>query len=350
MPADIPRILDANANRAREALRVMEDYARFILNEPSLCDRLKSLRHALREALDTLPAGLIEAHRDTPGDVGTAVHTPAESIRRDTADVAIAAGKRLSEALRCLEEYGKLISPELGARIQSLRYEGYDLEQKLQTRLGCGSKVPQWRVCVILTESLCRKPWLEVLDAAIAGGADCLQLREKTLSDAKLLGRATVIVKRCRDAGVAAIINDRPDIALVSGAAGVHLGQTDLPVGYVRRLVGRRLIVGISTSSLVQAEAAQRSGADYCGVGPMFPTSTKMKPVPAGPDYLRDYLGNIRLPHLAIGGVNQETIAALVAAGARGVAVSAAVCGADDPAGVVAQLCSALDGACGNDA
>ena len=99
----LPRLLDANANRAREALRVLEDVARFHLNDGSLSGEAKAMRHDLRAVLDRLPAGWIEANRDTPGDVGTMIKTVAERERRDLHEVAIAAGKRLSEALRSLE-------------------------------------------------------------------------------------------------------------------------------------------------------------------------------------------------------------------------------------------------------
>jgi len=335
------RILDANANRAREALRVMEDYARFIVDDADLTARLKSIRHDLRAALDRLPPGWLEANRDVPGDVGTTITTESESSRATVAQVVIAAGKRLGESLRSIEEYLKPIDAGAAAAVEAIRYRAYDVEQRLQRRLGTVT-APQWRLCVLLTESLCTLPWLDVLDAAIEGGADCIQLREKELEDGKLLGRATVVVERCRAAGIASIINDRADVAMLVGADGVHLGQTDLPVGHVRRLVGRQLIVGVSTSNLAQAEAAAKAGADYCGVGPMFHTTTKDKPHLAGPEYLRAYVQRVPLPHLAIGGINSANVAQLVNVGGAGVAVSSCVCGSDDPAAAVRRLREAL--------
>ncbi len=335
------RILDANANRAREALRVMEDYARFIVDDADLSARLKSLRHDLRAALDRLGPGVLEANRDVEGDVGATIKTGAEARRESVAAVVLAAGKRLGESLRSLEEYLKTIDAGAAAAVEALRYRAYDAEQRLERRLGTAI-APQWRVCVLLTESLCRRPWLEVLDAALEGGADCIQLREKELEDGKLLGRATVVVERCRAAGVASVINDRADVALLVGADGVHLGQSDLPVGHVRRFAGRRLLIGVSTASLAQAEAAAKGGADYCGVGPMFPTATKDKPRLAGPEYLRQYVANVPLPHLAIGGITDRNVGELLEAGAAGVAVSSYVCGSDDPAAAVRRLREAM--------
>ena len=134
------------------------------------------------------------------------------------------------------------------------------------------------------------------------------------------------------------IINDRPDVALLAGADGVHLGQTDLAAPQVRRLVGRQLLIGVSTSNLTQAKRAQIEGADYCGVGPMFATTTKHKPVLAGPDYLKQYVAWNSLPHLAIGGITPANLPELVAAGARAVPLSRPLRAAADRAGVVRNM------------
>src|SRR4029078_7917904 len=165
--------------------------------------------------------------------------------REDVAHVVTAAGKRLGEALRTMEEYLKTSSPSDGSKIESLRYRFYDIEQKLAFTLrptACG--FPSIRLYVLLTESLCKKAWLEVAEQAIAGGTDCIQLREKNLDGAGLLDRARRLVKLCRGNNVLCIINHRPDIAIMSGADGVHLGQQDLPAREVRKLLGNDKILG----------------------------------------------------------------------------------------------------------
>jgi thiamine-phosphate pyrophosphorylase len=335
----VQRILDANANRAREALRVMEDAARFILNDQDLSRQLKQLRHDLAEALSTTVG--LTAWRDTPGDVGTTITTEREMDRAGAADVADAAGKRLSESLRALEEYGKTLPPAargFAPAIESLRYRGYALEQQLNTALGSG-KAKQWRLCVLISESLCPEGnWLRVAEAVIQGGADCIQLREKNLDSGELLSRTRQLVTLCRPKKVSVIVNDRPDVALLGNADGVHLGQTDLSCTEARKLVGNQLLIGVSTRNLDQAIQAQRDGADYCGVGPMFPTTTKHKPVIAGPVYLKEYLAWNQLPHLAIGGINPENVSKLVDSGVKGVAVSSAICASDDPRRCVEDL------------
>ena len=336
------RILDANANRAREALRVMEEAARFVLNDATLTQQLKALRHDLVTSLQIFDG--LEANRDTPSDVGTVLRVSTEQTRASSAHVAIAAGKRLSEALRTLEEYVKTLGKRqnIAQRIERLRYIGYDLEQQLNRQMGTGL-ARQWRLCVLLTNSLCTlHPWHAVLDAVIEAGADCVQVREKRMDDDSLLRRCREVVKRCRPHGVSVIVNDRPDIALLAGADGVHLGQTDLPCAETRKLFGRQLLIGVSTADLAHAHQAFRDGADYCGVGPMFRTSTKHKPSIVGPIYLRQYLDWGKLPHLAIAGITSENLGELMKIGARGIAVSSAICSAKSPGAVVRNLLGKL--------
>jgi len=223
----------------------------------------------------------------------------------------------------------------LPARIESIRYHIYDIEKRLRLALGPGL-APQWRLCVLITESLCaHQPWERVAELALEGGADCLQLREKTLPDHELLERARTLVAIARNANAHAVINDRPDVALLAGAHGVHLGRHDMTIPDARRLAGFSLFMGASTENLDQARQAHRAGADTIALGPMFPTTTKDKPRIAGPEYLRAYLAEPTLaarPHLAIGGITPDNVRQLAEAGCRGVAVSSAVCAAPDPA------------------
>ncbi len=344
------RIIDANANRAREAFRVLEDIARFVLDDRELGAALKELRHDLRGTLEALPLdrAMLLAWRDTPGDVGTSCSTEGERVRRDLADVAGAAGSRLTEALRSIEEASKTLAGadnQVPVRIERIRYTAYELERRVLASVG-PSGAPQWRLCVLVTGSLCAgRSREEIAHAAIAGGADCIQLREKDVEDAEFLEAARSIRSVTRAARVHFIVNDRPDIALLVAADGVHLGQTDLPVREARRLAGRSLLVGVSTSNVEQARHAAREGADYCGIGPMFATTTKHKPTLAGPTAVSAYLadpGASRLPHLAIGGITPGNVSQLAAFGVRGIAVSSVVCAAPDPGAVCRELRRAL--------
>ena len=159
MNGAVLRILDANINRAREALRVVEDYARFVLNDEALCGSLKGLRHDLVAATESLVGDAI-LHRDTPGDVGTATKTQAELTREDAPHVVTAAGKRLGEALRTIEEYLKTASPADAANVEAIRYRFYDVEHRLAFGLRPpAARFAAVRLYVLVTKSLCRRPW-----------------------------------------------------------------------------------------------------------------------------------------------------------------------------------------------
>lgn len=326
----VMRLLDANLNRAREALRVVEDYARFVLDDGTQSGRIKQLRHDLAAATRDC-AGEAILHRDTPGDVGRENKTDAEMQRSDIADVVTAAGKRLGEALRAIEEYLKTQSPAHAAKVESIRYRFYTLEQALAVTFRTSARFDGVRLYVLITESICRRPWLETAELALQGGADCLQLREKQLEAGELLNRARLLVELCRRHGALSIINDRPDVALLSAADGVHLGQGDLPAAEARKILGKSAIIGVSTHNPAQARQAQADGADYIGVGPCFVSGTKPRGYVAGLDWLREVAENILIPAVAIAGITEANVDEVMRAGVRRVAVTAAVAAAEDP-------------------
>ena len=227
---------------------------------------------------------------------------------------------------------------------ESIRYESYELERLLLQRLSAG-RAGQWTLCVLLTTSMCahHSP-SRVAELCIEGGASALQVREKDMDAREFLSTIRRVMEIARPAGVPVIVNDGADLAMLAGAAGVHVGQSDLSVRDVRRLAGASLLVGVSTTNLDQARRAAADGADYCGVGPMFATTTKER-APAGVGYLREYLAETAcrsVPHRAIGGIGPDNVGELVAAGCRGVAVSGAVCRSSDPRAVCERLVAAL--------
>jgi len=165
-----------------------------------------------------------------------------------------------------------------------------------------------------VTEELCRGDWFETARAALRGGADCLQLREKKLTDRELLERAKRLNALCREHEAMFIVNDRPDIAVASGAHGVHLGQEDLPVAAVRRIVPASCIVGVSTHTIEQVCAAADQAPDYIAVGPMFESPTKPQGHIAGPATLAAARAQTALPLVAIGGITAENATTVLAA------------------------------------
>jgi len=293
---------------------VMEEYARFVLDDATLCADAKNLRHALAEAVPEALAKLLLPARAIVGDVGRTVEAKREYQRTTGGEVALAAGKRLSEALRALEEYGKTIDPAFAHAIETLRYRGYELERRLALHARARQRFGLCRLYVLITESLCQGDWFATAKAALRGGVDCLQLREKDLPDAERLKRARRLGELCHDHDALFIVNDRPDLAVLSHADGVHVGQDDLGVAEARRIIGGDMIVGVSTHTGEQMEAAVAKAPDYIAVGPMFATATKPRDFVPGPSLLAGARATTSLPLVAIGGINVSNADQVLAA------------------------------------
>jgi thiamine-phosphate pyrophosphorylase len=335
---DVRRILDVNLNRAREALRVVEDYARFVRDDADAAGSAKQCRHALRRIIEAAGADALLAARDIVGDVGREVKTERELSRDEIDDVVRAAFARLSEATRVLGEYGKLMSPDAAAAAERLRYEAYELEQRVVLRSALRQRFRAVCLYVLLTEALCRGDWLQTAEAVLDGGAGCIQLREKDLDGAELLARARKLRELTTRHGALLAINDRPDIAQLAGADIVHVGQEDLSVREARRVAGAAILVGKSTHTEEQFEAAAAEQPDYFAMGPMFDSETKPQGHIAGPATLAAVRPRTALPIVAIGGVTAANAGEVYAAGADCVAVCSAVIGAADPGGVVRSI------------
>jgi thiamine-phosphate pyrophosphorylase len=341
---DTARILDASANRAREALRVIEDYCRFVLDDRLLSGELKRLRHDLTETVAGFPPGLLEA-RDTLRDVGTSLSTEGERRRLSLQGVVQANLKRLQEALRSLEEYGKLQRPDLGAALEQIRYRSYTLERAILLGTRARRRLADARLYVLITGSLCASSLDWTIQEAAAGGAEIIQLREKNLTDRKLLERARQVRRWTEKANTVFILNDRPDLARLADADGVHLGQDDLGVKEARRILGPEALIGVSTHNLDQVRQAVMDGASYIGVGPTFASLTKHFPELPGLEFIRQAAEETSLPAFVIGGVNLERVQVAIKAGARRVAVSQAICQAEDPRAAASELRRILDDA-----
>jgi thiamine-phosphate pyrophosphorylase len=202
-------------------------------------------------------------------------------------------------------------------------------------------------LCVITDPGLApARNHVGIAEAALKGGADMIQLRDKTGSLRELLPQARAIQDLCRSHGAVFIVNDRVDLALAADADGAHVGQEDLPASRARQLLGSERILGVSTHDLGQAAAAQRAGADYIGFGPMFATGTKDTGyAPRGLDALREIRRAVSLPILAIGGISLANVGDVIAAGATAPAVISAVVGAPDVAAAAAEFRKRVDAA-----
>jgi len=175
------------------------------------------------------------------------------------------------------------------------------------------------------------RPLADVLAAALAGGVDLFQLRDKAASDDELLAAAEEAKGLCQAARALFLVNDRPDLAAAAHADGVHVGQDDEPVAAARAVVGTGRIVGLSTHSIAQAEAGARSGADYIAVGPVHATPTKEGRPPIGLEPVRHAAAQVGVPWFAIGGIDAGNVDEVVAAGAARIVVVRAIAEAADP-------------------
>ncbi len=312
------RIVDAAANRAREGLRVLEDFVRFARDNRLLTAELKTWRHEFSRLLNHFGERGMLASRDTDADVGTSVRTRHETTRDALLDVVRAAFKRTQEATRTLEEVSKTLLPDVAEPLGQLRYRLYTLEKAVLTAESASERLAGRPVYLLLTEALCHHGSGPAVKEALAGGVGIVQIREKSTGDRALLEHARRVRAWTAQVGALLILNDRPDLAVLAEADGVHLGQDDLTVREARRIVGPDRIVGVSTHSLDQARRAVLDGADYIGVGPVFPSTTKSFAEFVGLELVRQIASEISLPWYAIGGIGADRIGAVVQAGPRG--------------------------------
>jgi thiamine-phosphate pyrophosphorylase len=366
------RVLDTAGNRAREGLRVVEDYVRFVLDDRYLTQLCKQLRHDLTDALGRVPAEQRLAARETQADVGTGLSTAAEQHRTDAAEVLAANFARLQEAVRSLEEFGKLFDPILAAVFKQLRYRTYTLQRAVDITRGSIARLAEARLYVLIDGRPSIEEFERLARGLIGVGVHVLQLRDKQLGDRELLERARLLrslienvaqppsaVQKTDTAGggratssstagggratyeprrTLMIVNDRPDLAVLAQADGVHMGQEELSVKDARSIVGPDMLVGVSTHSIEQARQAVIDGANYIGVGPTFPSGTKRFEQFPGVELLRRVAAEIRLPAFAIGGIDRQNLAEVLAAGFTRIAVSGAVTAASDAAEAARNL------------
>ncbi|MFU8795923.1 MAG: thiamine phosphate synthase [Dehalococcoidia bacterium] len=353
-------MIDANLNRCSEGLRVMEDVARFVLNDTDLSQRLRALRHDLAQQAVAIRTGLLSG-RDSVGDVGRPIPTLSPPADRQTisgtvprtglAEVVTANARRAEEALRVMEELARL--PELStvlnpAGFASARFDLYALEKELTSRVSRRDKMDRMQglYAILDRQFLAGRDELAVAGQIIAGGARVIQLRDKSRfrPDGKgdILPIAQELGALCRQAGVLFIVNDYVDLATAVNADGLHIGQDDLPLHIVRRQLSIETIVGCSVRTLDQARTALDEGADYIAVGSIFPTTTKTGATVVGLDTLREIRGAASVPVVAIGGIDRNNIREVVAAGADSIAVISAALGQEDVCGAVQALVAAM--------
>ena len=341
------RIIDASLNRIGEGLRLLEDLARLLLNDATLTQQLKTMRHELLRGDWPLHQQLLES-RNSEGDVGIDIEVPGEERERDLPTTAMANSRRVQESLRTLEELAKIPGtvPELDSeKFKQARFSLYTIERDLLAKLLRQDRTNRIRGLYVIvdTELLKGRGHVEVTTRAIRGGAGIIQLRDKTLSKKELLSLARELKNLCAEHDVLFIMNDYLDLALAVEADGLHLGQDDLPLRIARRLMPLDMVLGCSVTTVDLAVAAVSEGVDYIAVGSMYPTPSKATAVVVGPERLREVREKVSLPLVAIGGITKDNAAEVKAAGADSVAVISAVLGAEVPEEAARQIVDELE-------
>jgi thiamine-phosphate pyrophosphorylase len=330
----ICRILDANLDRAREGLRIIEEWCRFGLNSGPLANECKQMR----QELASWHTQEIRASRDTPGDPGTELTHPKEEERSSIQQLLQVNLCRVEEALRVLEEYGKLYNPQMGAVFKQMRYRVYTLESNL---LAYRRHQLLERSHLYLVTSNSDQLFATV-EAALQGGLTLVQYREKTADDSARLSHAQKLRQMCHHYGALFIMNDRVDLALAVDADGVHLGQQDVPIALARQLLGPQRLIGRSTTNPDEMQRAIAEGADYIGVGPVYETPTKADKAAAGLEYVQYAAKHAKIPWFAIGGIDPNNINEVLASGAQRVAIVRAIMQAEQPTLVTQYFLSQL--------
>jgi thiamine-phosphate pyrophosphorylase len=323
----IYQIIDANLDRAREGLRVLEDWARFCLGKNDIVSRIKNFRQILGK-------NHLEVYKQSRNFIDDQCKglTHQEQINRRSPNQIISSNAgRVQEALRVIEEFSRLHNYELSKVASEIRYEIYTLEIDLLSlsKLKKSEKILKENSLYVITEQ--KENLLEIIEKILIAGVKIIQHRFKSGTDKDNLQEAIQIKNLCKSYNSLFIINDRVDIALASNADGVHLGQDDLDLKTARELLGYSKIIGVSANNEIDISNALRDGCNYIGIGPVFETTTKKDKKPLGIDKIKTLTKDLNIPWFAIGGVKTNNISYLKDNGFKKVALVSQIMNSKDP-------------------
>lgn len=350
--ARITRAFDAVANRAAEAIRVLEDACRFVHDDRLLAAETKQIRHDLAAAITALDRSLSSGWsrrlaRDVGADVGTNLVASGTLRRTTVSDIIEANAARAGQALRSLAEFAGLLEPETvdgaaAATFDRLRYRIYAVEAAAARLDASRDRLSGVDLCVLVPTGSDESDFVRLIESLFEAGVRMLQVRDHAVTAAVLFARAKVAAAVARRRGTVLVINDRPDVAVAAGADGAHVGETDLPTAAARRVLGPARLLGRTVHSLEELQRAVSMGADYLGAGPCFRSSTKNGLEPGDRAVLGTIASTTALPTFAIGGVTAERIEEVFRMGFSRVAVAAAVTEDSDPARAASELIKRL--------
>ncbi len=330
----IAQLIDANLDRAREGLRVLEDWCRFGLKREDFSISIKDWRHQL----GACHQNIYRNARLTSLDPAMGVSHPLQKHRSTPDQIVIANSSRVQEALRVIEEFTRITDPNLSKIASNIRYKTYEIELKIiKTKEGNDRReiLESSSICLITSNNESLK---EVVLQALKAGIKIIQYREKSLIDSKRIDQAKKLASLCRQFNALFIVNDRIDISLAVNADGVHLGQQDMPTEIARKLLGPEKIIGRSTHCLEDIQKAEDEGCDYIGIGPIFSSETKKELKALGTDYLKQGLMAANLPAFAIGGINTSNINKIHQMNKIKIAVADAIMNSPNPTLAIKRL------------
>ena len=323
----IYQIIDANLDRAREGLRVLEDWARFGLGESDYVAKIKNYRQILGK-------NHLEIYKQSRNSIEDQCKgfTHQEQINRRTPQQIISSNSgRVQEALRVIEEFSRLHNHELSKVASEIRYEIYTLEIDLLSlsKFKKSEEILKENDLYVITDQ--KENLLEIIEEILIAGVKIIQYRFKTGTDKDHLKEAIQIKNLCKKYNSLFIINDRVDMALASNADGIHLGQDDLDVKTARKLLGYTKIIGISANNERDISNALKDGCDYIGIGPVFETATKKNKKPIGIEKIKTLTKDLNIPWFAIGGIKSNNISYLKSNGFKKVALVSQLMNSEDP-------------------
>ena len=323
----IYQIIDANLDRAREGLRVIEDWARFGLGKEKYVQRIKNFRQILGK-------NHLEIYKQSRNHIEDKCKglTHHEQIKRKTSDQIISSNSgRVQEALRVIEEFSRLHNPELSKIASEIRYEIYTLEVDLLSlsKRKKSEEILRGNDLYVITDQ--KENLLEIIEDILIAGVKIIQHRFKRGNDKDNLQEAIQIKNLCKRYNSLFIINDRLDIALASNADGIHLGQNDLDLKTARKLLGYSKIIGISANNEIDISNALKEGCDYIGIGPVFETTTKKGKKPLKIEKIKKLTKDLNIPWFAIGGITKNNISYLKSYGFKKFALVSQLMNSEDP-------------------
>lgn len=315
----IIQIIDANFNRVREGLRVVEDGIRFYISNRDIFKQVKDFRHKFtRSILENFPSVFLHKGRDILKDTGKNYDIiKKENIKKTIEKNCL----RVEEGIRVIEEYSKCLKPSISKKLHNLRFEFYRIEKEITTLLS-RKNIPVPLIYVIINANE-KKDVIRFTEEIIKGKPDIIQLRYKGENTNYFLKIAKKLKNFIPDE-IIYIINDRIDICLLVDADGVHLGEKDIGVEDARKLLEDK-IIGVSSNSFNEAAKYKNKDIDYIAIGAIFQSPTKPERKIAGLKVIKEIKKNFSIPVVAIGGINKENVSSVIKEGADGVALISAV-------------------------